>query len=60
MVERRPGGESGIAAVQCLEGAAIWEAATAAGGDKWSRDLAVAAMAVVDLHSPGATNSGKL
>lgn len=39
------------------EGAAIWEAATAVGGDKWSRDLAVAAMAVVDLHSPGATNS---
>ena len=40
MVERRKGGESGIAAVQCLEGDAVWKA-----GDEgvWSRELAEAA-----------------
>ena len=42
MVERRKGNEPGIAAVQCLEGDAVWEA-----GDKaiWSRELAEAAEA---------------
>ena len=40
MVERRTGGEKGIAAVQCLEGQSVWEA-----GDKgiWSKTLLKAA-----------------
>ena len=50
MVERRSGAESGIAAVQCLEGDAVWEA-----GDKglWSRELAEAADARIALKEPG-------
>jgi hypothetical protein len=39
MVERRPGGESGIAAVQCIEGPSVWEAAAQG---LWPRDLAAA------------------
>ena len=34
MVERRQGGESGIKAVQCLEGVAVWHAAQ---DGRWSR-----------------------
>ncbi len=40
MIERRGGGESGIAAVQCLEGEAVWEAGRSG---LWPRDLAEAA-----------------
>ncbi len=40
MVERRRGGETGIAAVQCIEGRAVWEAAERG---LWPRDLAAAA-----------------
>jgi len=49
MVERRSGGESGIAAVQCLEGDAVWEA-----GEQgiWSRELAEAAEARVERLPP--------
>lgn len=45
MVERRRAGETGIAAVQCLEGEAVWQA-----GDEglWSRELAEAAVVLVD------------
>ncbi len=43
MVERRRGGETGLVAVQCLEGEAVWQA----GADGlWSRELADAAAAV--------------
>jgi hypothetical protein len=45
MVERRRGGETGIRAVHCLEGPSVWQA----GADgRWSRELAEAAVAVVD------------
>jgi len=45
MVERRAGGETGIKAVQCLEGDAVWEA-----GEKglWSRSLFDAALSRSD------------
>ncbi len=44
MVERRVGGESGVAAVTCLEGDAVWRAAEAG---RWSRSLAEAAFAQI-------------
>ena len=49
MIERRTGGEAGIVAVQCLEGEAIWQAASEG---KWSTTLAEAALHVVELSSP--------
>ena len=50
MVERRSGGESGIAAVQCLEGEDVWIA-----GDKgiWPRALADAAEACIGWKEAG-------
>jgi hypothetical protein len=44
MLERRKGGESGVAAVTCLEGADVWNAAA---DGKWSRSLLDAATACV-------------
>ena len=44
MVERRRGGETGIRAVQCLKGEAVWQAGKEG---RWSRELAEAAVAVV-------------
>ena len=51
MAERRVGGETGIVAVQCLEGDAVWKA-----GDEglWSRELTEAALAHVEKVQPGA------
>jgi hypothetical protein len=43
MVERRQRGETGIAAVQCLEGDDVWKAGKAG---KWSAELAEAASAL--------------
>ena len=43
MVERRAGGETGIAALQCLEGDAVWKARDEG---LWSRELAAAAVEV--------------
>ncbi len=44
MVERRRGGETGVAAVTCFEGDAVWEAAERG---VWSRQLAEAACAAL-------------
>jgi hypothetical protein len=50
MAERRRGGESGVQAVQCLEGKAAWEAAAAG---LWDRTLLEAAFACVPGQRPG-------
>jgi hypothetical protein len=44
MIERRVGGEGGVAAVTCLEGEAVWQAAR---DGLWPRDLAEAAVATM-------------
>lgn len=50
MVERRSGGETGVAAVTCLEGAAVWDAAEAG---HWSLDLAEAACEAIENKPAG-------
>jgi hypothetical protein len=50
MTERRPGGDTGVRAVQCLEGKAAWEAAAAG---QWDRTLLDAALARVPETSKG-------
>jgi hypothetical protein len=50
MAERRPGGETGVKAVQCLQGKAAWEAAA---GGKWDRGLLDAALAKVPQRGKG-------
>ena len=52
MVERRAGGEVGVAAVQCLRGPAVWAAAAAG---SWSRQLEAAALARTESISPHGT-----
>jgi hypothetical protein len=51
MVERRRGGETGVRAVTCLEGAAVWQAASEG---RWSRELAEAACACIKNKPAGA------
>ena len=50
MVERRVGGETGVEAVTCLEGDAVWEAAKAG---LWSRELVEAACAPIENKLQG-------
>ena len=45
MIERRQGGESGIVAIQCLEGESVWEAGESG---KWSLELAEKACAEIE------------
>jgi hypothetical protein len=50
MVERRAGGETGIAAVQCLEGQAVWQARDQG---FWSGELAEAVCALLEDKKEG-------
>ena len=50
MVERRAGGETGVAAVTCLEGDDVWKAAEQGA---WARDLAEAACAAIENKPTG-------
>jgi hypothetical protein len=50
MVERRKGGETGVKAVQCVQGAEIWKKLDAGA---WSKELLEAALARVPAHAKG-------
>ncbi|MCC6442417.1 MAG: hypothetical protein IT210_03055 [Armatimonadetes bacterium] len=50
MVERRPGGETGVVNVQFLEGEAVWEAGRQG---RWSKGLAEAACAAIEEKPDG-------
>ncbi len=50
MVERRPGGESGVVAVQCLEGNEVWAARERG---EWPGDLGEAAWNAIDSRPSG-------
>lgn len=50
MIERRSGGETGVAAVQCLEGEEVWEAGRQG---LWSREVAEAVCAAIQNKPEG-------
>jgi len=50
MVERRVGGETGVAAVTCLEGGAVWQSSK---DGLWSRELAEVACAPIENKPAG-------
>jgi len=51
MIERRPGGESGVVSVQCLEGDEMWQSRDRG---QWSGELAAAACAPIEGKPEGA------
>lgn len=53
MVERRAGGETGVSAVTCIEGDAVWELAKKGGDGAWWRELAEAACAPIETKKDG-------
>jgi hypothetical protein len=50
MAERRKGGETGVKAVQCVQGEEIWKALD---DGRWSKALLEAAMKLVPAHAKG-------
>jgi hypothetical protein len=50
MVERRKGGETGVKAVQCVQGPAMWKALDEG---RWSKKVLEAALARVPAHAQG-------
>ena len=50
MLERRKGGETGVAAVQCLQGDEMWQALDQ---NRFSKPLLEAALALVPAHAKG-------
>jgi hypothetical protein len=50
MVERRKGGETGVKAVQCVQGEDMWKTLDAG---TWSKELLDAALALVPAHAKG-------
>jgi hypothetical protein len=50
LAERRKGGETGVKAVQCLQGEEMWKAQDQG---RWSKPLLEAAMALVPAHAKG-------
>jgi hypothetical protein len=48
LAERRKGGETGVKAVQCLQGKAMWEALDKR---RWSKELLEAALKLVPAHA---------
>lgn len=53
MVERRKGGETGVAAVTCLEGDAVWQAAE---DGLWSKELADTAIEIIEKKQEGSVH----
>jgi hypothetical protein len=50
LAERRQGGETGVKAVQCLQGKAMWEALDRG---RWSKELLESALKLVPAHAKG-------